>query len=131
MSSHLSQEQLNEIKSTLDTRYKALQKEIHDHLINSGDAKYAEIAGQVHDMADESVADLLADLNYTVIDKNVEELKAIEKALYTIQTGGDYGVCIDCGVDIPFERLKVEPTAQRCVDCQSAYEAKFKRGVVA
>jgi DnaK suppressor protein len=36
----------------------------------------------------------------------------------------DFGVCTDCGVDIPFDRLKVEPWATRCVACESAQEAR-------
>lgn len=128
MSSHLSSAQISEIKQRLDERFRQLQSEIHDHLVNADDAKYAEIAGQVHDLADESFADLLADLNYTVIDAHVKELQAIEKTLYNIQTNNDYGTCQDCGVEIPFERLQVAPTSTRCVNCQQTYENKFQRG---
>lgn len=128
MSTHLSNSQVNEIKQLLNERFRQLQNDIHDHLLNAEDGKYADIAGQVHDMGDESVADLLADLNYTVIDNHVRELQAIEKTLYQIQTGDQYGVCIDCGIDIPFERLQVAPTTTRCFNCQQDFEKKYKRG---
>jgi RNA polymerase-binding transcription factor DksA len=29
-----------------------------------------------------------------------------------------YGICIDCGRDIPYERLSASPYASRCIDCQ-------------
>ncbi len=37
------------------------------------------------------------------------------------------GRCVDCGVDIPFDRLKAEPWALRCVDCASARERAAAR----
>jgi DnaK suppressor protein len=35
---------------------------------------------------------------------------------------GTYGICIDCGGEIPFERLQAQPAALRCIACQNAYE---------
>jgi DnaK suppressor protein len=35
----------------------------------------------------------------------------------------DYGLCADCGLAIPFDRLRAEPQATRCVDCEAAHEA--------
>ena len=35
---------------------------------------------------------------------------------------GEYGRCGDCGADIPFDRLKVEPWAERCVPCATQRE---------
>ena len=32
---------------------------------------------------------------------------------------GDYGVCGDCGTNIPETRLSVLPEAARCLECQS------------
>ena len=40
---------------------------------------------------------------------------------------GHYGVCTDCEADIPFDRLKVEPWALRCVACESAREGAAPR----
>ena len=33
------------------------------------------------------------------------------------------GVCTDCAEDIPFDRLKVEPWALRCVACEARHES--------
>ena len=35
---------------------------------------------------------------------------------------GTYGLCEDCGEDIPAERLKIVPGAVRCVLCQEKAE---------
>ena len=33
--------------------------------------------------------------------------------------------CCDCGAIIPAARLRAAPAAERCVDCQNAWEAKW------
>ncbi len=38
-----------------------------------------------------------------------------------------YGQCLDCGCDIPFDRLKFEPWARRCVPCTSHLEQRNRR----
>jgi DnaK suppressor protein len=39
-----------------------------------------------------------------------------EKALARAESGG-YGLCINCGAEIPAERLEALPDADRCVAC--------------
>jgi RNA polymerase-binding transcription factor DksA len=36
---------------------------------------------------------------------------------------GTYGQCVDCGRELPDERLEARPEAERCVDCQQKAEA--------
>ena len=36
---------------------------------------------------------------------------------------GTYGVCIDCGVPVGFERLLAQPEALRCNACETLHEA--------
>ena len=35
---------------------------------------------------------------------------------------GEFGTCVDCGVQIPAERLNAMPASARCVECQERYE---------
>jgi DnaK suppressor protein len=37
---------------------------------------------------------------------------------------GTYGRCVDCGAELPEERLEARPEADRCVDCQAKAEAR-------
>ena len=39
---------------------------------------------------------------------------------------GTYGICIDCGEDIPAERLEAIPEAIRCIDDQKRYDAELR-----
>ena len=36
---------------------------------------------------------------------------------------GTYGQCVDCGQQLPDERLEVRPEAARCVSCQQQLES--------
>lgn len=40
------------------------------------------------------------------------------------QLNGTYGICMDCGIDIPTARLERMPDAPCCVDCQEIREHK-------
>ena len=40
----------------------------------------------------------------------------LQAALQRID-GGEFGYCQDCGDDIPFARLDLDPTVARCVSC--------------
>src|SRR3569833_2812942 len=82
---------------------------------------YSDLAGRAHDSGEESVADLLADMNITMIDRQVQELRRVEAALRRMDMG-TYGECDECGCEIGYERLRSYPTAGRCVECQAQYE---------
>ena len=58
-------------------------------------------------------------LSLTDLERN--ELLQVEEALQRIK-GGDYGVCQQCGAEIPPKRLEVAPWARHCVRCQDLEE---------
>lgn len=121
MESRLTTTQTTTIRDVLQRRWSELREEVRRELIASDAERYAELAGRVHDPADESVADLLVDLNLAIIDRHLAALREVEAALRQISRGV-YGTCEDCGMTIPFERLLTEPTAQRCLACQGRHE---------
>lgn len=53
----------------------------------------------------------------SLIEQAENRLKEIDDALSRVERGS-YGICADCGLEIPVERLEVLPFATRCVDCQ-------------
>ena len=117
----LTESQFLEFKMQLKERFCDVREEIRLELLRSDDQHFIDLAGQVHDLEDESVADLLVDLNLAIIDRHVEEIRDIDASLIRIAQGV-YGVCIDCRIDIAVERLQVYMTAKRCTPCQSDYE---------
>ncbi|WP_397535030.1 TraR/DksA family transcriptional regulator [Roseateles sp.] len=54
-------------------------------------------------------------------DRNLEALREVNEALLRLRSP-DYGLCIDCGKGIAFDRLQHSPEVLRCIDCQSALE---------
>lgn len=119
--SHLSDEQLSEMHQLVDSEYARLRQDIRDELLRSDNEQYGTLAGQVHDSGDESVADLLSDINTAVIGNSIKALREIEAAQERIREG-TYGCCEECGEDIPYERLKAYPAARLCIADQERYE---------
>ena len=117
----LNTKPLQEFRSLLDQRYVALREEIVRHLLASDDQHFIDLAGQVRDLEEESVANFLVDLDLAIIDMHINEVRDIEAALLRIKTGA-YGICINCGDKVAPERLRVYPTAKRCQPCQQNYE---------
>ncbi len=117
----LNDHQLLEFKTLLKERFCDLREEIRQELLRSDDQHFIDLAGQVHDLEEESVADLLVDLNLAILDLHIEEIREIDAALIRIAQGS-YGVCSDCSVEITAERLNAYLTARRCTPCQSSYE---------
>jgi RNA polymerase-binding protein DksA len=115
-----------QIKQILEKRRQLLLEEIRDELARSGEQHYVDLAGRVPDLGDESVADMLVDLDAAIVDRQIVEMRDVEAALKRL-AAGDYGACVDCGTEIPFERLRAYPTASRCVSCQSVREKTFAR----
>jgi DnaK suppressor protein len=58
-----------------------------------------------------------------VIEAAQGDRAEIEAALARIEDG-TYGRCIDCGKEIPTERLEVRPEASRCVEDQAKFESR-------
>jgi RNA polymerase-binding transcription factor len=67
----------------------------------------------------------LTHYHYLTIEQR-ERLQAILQARLTELGDGlarlhtpDYGVCADCGRDIPYARLEGDPLARRCAACEA------------
>jgi DnaK suppressor protein len=73
------------------------------------------------DIGDLSQLDLDEDIDYTLLNMQIERLRKVEDALDRLEEG-TYGVCEDCGASINVERLKVLPFTTCCVQCQEKRE---------
>jgi RNA polymerase-binding protein DksA len=121
MSHELDARQLEGLRSSLKTRARQLREEIRQTLLKSDEEQYVTIADRVHDLEDDSFADLMVDVNLAEIDRDLQELRLIDAAMFRMGDGS-YGHCDACGAPIDTERLKVAPFASRCFDCQSSFE---------
>lgn len=123
MASSLSEQQLQKLRRQLIDNYNELRETVRQELLRTGEEHYIDLAGRVHDEAEESVADLLVDLDLEMLNRHKNELRDIEAAFSRLEVGS-YGSCIDCGDDIGYERLQAFPVAIRCHDCQEQYEKR-------
>lgn len=119
--SELSQQKLNEITLRLRQRRQVLWEQVNKVLSGQGESALGELRGQGHDRGDESVADMLSDLDIAAVTAEADELQDIEQTLIRIKSSS-YGTCIDCTKTIPVDRLDAFPVAKRCIDCQTKHE---------
>ena len=89
------------------------------------DRPIAESVGDIitRDYEDADFAQALLDRETSgtlvhLLDQNREQ---VERALERLREG-NYGICEDCGQEIPAERLRVRPEATRCVGCQGRWD---------
>jgi phage/conjugal plasmid C-4 type zinc finger TraR family protein len=62
----------------------------------------------------------------SLAEQERRELLAIERALAKMATGS-FGVCEECGEEIPTKRLLVLPEARLCAHCQAFEEKQSSR----
>jgi len=65
-------------------------------------------------LSDRETTDILVHL----LDENREQ---VEHALERVREGA-YGICESCARRIPAARLKYQPSATRCVECQAQWD---------
>ena len=120
----LTSQQIQELRRRILERRRALAVELRGDAERARGERYGELAGATHDTGDESVADLLADIDQAEMTRDLTELRDLEAARLRL-SAGTYGVCADCGGEIGFERLRVNPAALRCIACQTRHEKTF------
>lgn len=121
----LNQSQLDQLVIKLNEDNQALLREVRNELENSGDQHRIDLLNsEPGDTGDESMANALADFNVAILDRHIQGMRDIEAAFQRIKDGA-YGVCVDCGDDVAFNRLQAYPTAKRCIVCQEKREREY------
>jgi RNA polymerase-binding protein DksA len=121
MTNALTPEQLEELRSTLQSMREQLMQTAEEELQEARKQPFKKLAGDVHDKGDESIAEQVAGLNAGLADLRTNELHAAEAAFARIEEGS-YGICVDCGGEIGYERLRAYPVTRRCIVCKQRYE---------
>lgn len=111
----------SKFRATLRSRAGVLREEIRQALLRSDEERYIGIAEQARDAEDDSFADLIIDVNLAEVDRDLAELRDIDVALERLAEG-TYGRCDMCAEAIDRARLEAQPTAVRCLICQTKFE---------
>lgn len=117
----LDQNQALDFKLRLRERAIQLRDELQRTRAKSIEETPGQVAERARDSEDDSFATLVVDTNLSEMERDVDELRMINSALQRIDAG-TYGSCSNCGQPIPVPRLRAEPTAERCVQCQELFE---------
>ena len=125
MDTQLTAGQRAQLKELLELRAHELDGRLARELDQGSRATHArDVLLQDNDDAPQRAEAREIDLART--DRELHELGAVSRALAGLERP-DYGQCVDCGGVIPFDRLKAEPWAQRCVPCESRHEQSAKK----
>lgn len=119
--------QIHALNRKLFEQRKVLLDSTREELARWSEHPIGEVAGEVPDAGDDSVAALVTDLDHSMLQRHVGAIRDIDTALSRIMAR-QYAICIDCGKDIDFDRLSAFPTAKRCIACQSRNERTFAHG---
>ncbi|MBI4666113.1 MAG: TraR/DksA family transcriptional regulator [Nitrospinae bacterium] len=91
-------------------------KSLEQDLKKETDTRHGDDA----DMAESSYEQ---EMSFYLKTRGQDELRQIDDALDRIENG-EYGVCAECGAEIPKKRLEVQPFSIHCVQCQEKMEKK-------
>jgi len=120
--SHLTKKDRLAIRAALEEQRAHLLHGLESALEDSGQTQFTEVLGRSSgDSADEALAVTLGNLSAARMDHEVRTLQALDAAFKRLDAT-DYGLCEDCGANIPAARLVASPTATRCVACQERFE---------
>ncbi|MBK1613328.1 molecular chaperone DnaK [Rubrivivax gelatinosus] len=120
MSTHLTAGQQALLEAALVQRQHQLDRRLEDHHRGLSRVEHArELREQDHD--DQPQREDERDVDMALSDLELREVGAVSAALRRLHAG-DYGRCADCDAEIPFDRLKAEPWALRCVACEGQRE---------
>lgn len=118
--STLTPDDTEALRATLERRRHTLRTEVQDVKAERSGAP-SIMRGEVGDEADVGELRSRDAVRSAEELRDTAELRDIDAALRRIENGS-YGICSDCGIEIPLERLQVQPSAERCIDCQARHE---------
>src|SRR4029079_7080534 len=115
---------LAELRAMLEGRERELREMIAEEHERATVELISDLEGVVGDEADQAFAKTRTGVETELVDRHLRELSAIEAARERI-SAGTFGVCPDCGGAIAPARLRANPSALRCTECQSHHEKIF------
>ena len=117
----LTAEQMEEFRRLLEQKRMEVLEDI-----KKGITEQIESGREVGDIVDLSTDEILRTFSMRIRDREAKYLKKIEKALQKI-ADGSYGICEECGTCISYERLKLRPVAELCINCKLKQEQKERK----
>jgi DnaK suppressor protein len=108
----------------LETRLREVSRSLDEGLREA--RSDAALARDVLDDAEQSDLEVQDGITAAVARMRSESLQLIRAALQRLDEG-TYGICAECGADIPEARLRALPFALRCRACEESHERRASR----
>lgn len=106
------------LKDLMENRRRDIQEELR----SLRKALPAEIV-DVKDAEEQSLDDLMRELDFALMEMKSHTLRQIDEAIGRLESG-TYGVCVECGEEIPGARLRALPFVRLCRTCQEEEESR-------
>ena len=102
-----------------------LKDELHNLLNQEEDTRsiLMESTRVLPDLIDQAVLDSQVDFKLRIRGRQKMLIRKIQQALERIEDG-TFGICEECGEDIPIKRMKARPVTTLCILCKSRLEAR-------
>jgi RNA polymerase-binding transcription factor DksA len=113
------------VAARLDEREREIERR-REELHRNGDGLGDELADYDQHPADQGTETFEQELDETTLMILEEEERRVKEARKALAEGR-YGICIDCGKEIPPARLDAIPESVRCVEDQRIYEARLRQ----
>ena len=122
----MTSEERQQIETRLDARLDELKRTraaMRRAGDGPGDTELGHVDNHPGDQGSELHDEELDETTAIFLQDEEDRINDARRAL----ANGTYGVCRDCGRQIPPERLRVMPEAVRCVECQRQYEGLHRQ----
>jgi RNA polymerase-binding protein DksA len=96
---------------------------MHYFTIEQREALQRQLAARAAELRAGFAAEPATDDEIAERERERRELAYVESSLQRIHEP-EFGLCADCGVEIPYSRLQANPIATRCFSCQRSHEGK-------
>lgn len=112
----MNAELLNRLRKEVETERENVLAELQELGADPYSEKVSRIPGIDDNFADSAAATAERSEQLAFIESARERLGEADAALARMDSG-EYGVCADCGREIPTARLEARPLSILCVDC--------------
>ena len=100
----------------------AVMQQMQYHVEDALDCSNADKRGVTTHMADMCSDSSRHEMGLQLMSEEGDVLELIEEAIERLVENKNYGICQDCGQQIPPARLEVRPYAIYCTKCKSIRE---------
>jgi RNA polymerase-binding transcription factor len=130
MKNRMSESKLKMFKQILHEMRETEIRDIEKQLGRDLDPAVIRKIDVAMDSGDWATQEQIEGIDHLILEKRYQTFKELSSAFRRMERG-TYGLCENCGVGIPLDRLDVEPLTRYCVPCLTKKEEfeKAEKGV--